>query len=61
MIYETIWILISVVWLTISIYICYLVFKYAKPIIKQLFSILKIDNLQNEIKKINEQTKNRKS
>lgn len=60
MISEIIWILIGIVWLTISIYIAFLIFKYGLKIMKNLIGINGTSNVSrmlNELQKFNNQIK----
>lgn len=60
MISEIIWILIGIVWLTISIYIAFLIFKYGLKIMKSLIGINGTSNVSrmlNELQKFNNQIK----
>jgi hypothetical protein len=47
---EIIWSLVGIVWLVISIYIAYLVFKFGKPIFQSLLKMSGVNNL-SEISK----------
>jgi hypothetical protein len=42
---EIIWSLVGIVWLVISIYIAYLVFKFGKPIFQSLLKMSGVGNL----------------
>ena len=60
MILNIIWILIGIVWLTISIYIAFLIFKYGSKIMKSFIGIngtSDISKTLNELQKFNRQFK----
>jgi hypothetical protein len=53
---EIIWSLVGVVWLAISIYIAYLVFKFGKPLFQKLLKsngITDLYNVNNILNKFN--------
>jgi hypothetical protein len=60
MVSEIIWILIGIVWLTISIYIAFLIFKYGSKIMKGLVGLKgtpDVSKMLNELQKFNRQIK----
>ena len=59
MISEIIWSLVGTVWLVISVYIAYLVFKFGQSIFKSLINVKSITNT-TEISKIFQNLKNKK-
>jgi hypothetical protein len=54
---DIIWSLVGIVWLIISIYIAYLVFKFGKPIFQNFLKISGVGNL-SEISKTLQQFNN---
>ena len=61
MISEIIWSLVGTVWLVISVYIAYLIFKFGKSIFKSLTNIKSMPGLNNlsEITKTIEKLNNK--